>query len=159
MGHKIYVATSWRNQYQPGLVERLRSWGHDVYDFRNPKPGKTGFEWAEIDPDWREWSTYQYRDALRHPIAQDGYDLDFAALDRCDVVVLLLPSGASAHTEAAWHRGRGGTVIVYSPEPCQPELMYKLFNTIAADESELRFFLLDPLPVLKHLSLARRNDA
>ena len=32
----IYVASSWRNAYQPEVVARLRSEGHSVYDFRNP---------------------------------------------------------------------------------------------------------------------------
>jgi len=33
---KFYVASNWRNQYQPRVVELLRLMGHEVYDFRNP---------------------------------------------------------------------------------------------------------------------------
>lgn len=40
---KIYVASSWRNERQPEVVEHLRSFGYEVYDFRNPAPGDTGF--------------------------------------------------------------------------------------------------------------------
>lgn len=47
---RIYLASSWRNAAQPGLVALLRSWGHEVYDFRNPAPGETGFAWQT---DWR----------------------------------------------------------------------------------------------------------
>lgn len=36
---RIYVASSWRNPYQPGIVDLLRMHGHKAYDFRNP-PGK-----------------------------------------------------------------------------------------------------------------------
>lgn len=38
---KIYVASSWRNQYQPEVVATLRAVGHEVYDFKNPRPGGT----------------------------------------------------------------------------------------------------------------------
>lgn len=34
---KIYVASSWRNPYQPEVVAALRKTGYEVYDFRNPK--------------------------------------------------------------------------------------------------------------------------
>lgn len=42
---KIYVASSWRNPYQPTVVEKLRECGHEVYDFRNP-PKRKGFAWS-----------------------------------------------------------------------------------------------------------------
>ena len=79
-----------------------------------------------------------------------------AALRDCDVVVLLLPSGSSAHTEAAWHCGRGGPVIVHSPERCQPELMYKLFSAITSAELELKELLDQPMNRLSQHFLAQR---
>jgi len=36
---RIYVASSWRNKYQPGVVLTLRSLGHQVYDFRGKGSG------------------------------------------------------------------------------------------------------------------------
>ena len=56
MGRRIYLASSWRNAEQPELVIKLREWGHEVYDFRNPEPGDEGFHWSEIDRDWLGWS-------------------------------------------------------------------------------------------------------
>jgi hypothetical protein len=56
MSKRIYVASSWRNPYQPDLVAHLRLEGHAVYDFRNPFNGVPGFAWSEIDPDWKAWS-------------------------------------------------------------------------------------------------------
>lgn len=87
---KIYVASSWRNQHQPQVVSFLREQGHEVYDFRHPA-GKTGFQWSQIDEDWRNWSTDQYRAALEHPIAQAGFKSDFDAMQWADVCVLVLP--------------------------------------------------------------------
>ena len=95
---KIYVASSWRNQHQPQVVSFLREQGHEVYDFRHPA-GKTGFQWSQIDEDWENWSTDQYRAALEHPIAQAGFKSDFDAMQWADVCVLVLPCGRSAHSE------------------------------------------------------------
>ena len=39
---RVYVASSWRNQYFPEVVKRLREAGHEVYDFRNPPHGGAG---------------------------------------------------------------------------------------------------------------------
>lgn len=46
---RIYVASSWRNPYQPEVVAALRKAGHEVYDFRNPKDNPGGFHWADVD--------------------------------------------------------------------------------------------------------------
>ena len=54
---RIYVASSWRNKYQPEVVAALRKAGHEVYDFRNPKDKPGGFHWADVDENWQEWSS------------------------------------------------------------------------------------------------------
>ena len=45
---RIYVASSWRNKYQPEVVTALRKAGHEVYDFRNPKDNPGGKIQTEI---------------------------------------------------------------------------------------------------------------
>ena len=102
---KIYVASSWRNTFQPDVVAALREDGHEVYDFRYPAPGNKGFSWSEIDPHWKEWTPEQYREALSHPIAMAGYLLDSNALRTCDACVLVLPSGRSASWEFGYAMG------------------------------------------------------
>lgn len=52
---KIYVASSWRNKYQPEVVAALRKAGHEVYDFRNPKDNPGGFHWADVEKNWQDW--------------------------------------------------------------------------------------------------------
>lgn len=122
---KIYVASSWRNVIQPLIVATLRRCGHEVYDFRNPKPGNNGFGWRAIDPNWQNWTPQQYREGLQHPIAKAGYELDKQALDECDACVLVLPSGRSASWEFGYAIGAGkkGAVVMF--ESCEPELMYR----------------------------------
>ena len=147
--HKVYVASSWRNSRQPQIVSLLRMNGHDVYDFRHPRPGNNGFKWDEIDPNWTEWDVPKYRTALQHPLAEKHFGYDMEALGGADVVVLLLPSGRSAHSEAAWHKGHGKPVVIHSPEMCEPELMYKMFDIITAEDSELVEIMRRPFRQLK----------
>lgn len=59
---KIYVASSWRNDIQPQVVETLRKEGFEVYDFKNPEPGNNGFHWSEIDPDWKNAQMLKHSD-------------------------------------------------------------------------------------------------
>lgn len=127
---KIYVASSWRNNIQPDVVEALRKAGHEVYDFKNP-PGRTGFSWAQISTGWMHWTAAEFIEALKHPISEAGYKSDFDAMDEADLCVLVLPSGRSAHTEAGWFAGSGKLVCVLTGDMQEPELMYKIFNCIA----------------------------
>lgn len=133
---KIYVASSWRNVLQPGVVSILRNCGHEVYDFRNPAPGNNGFSWREIHPDWENWTPQQYAEALKHPVAIDGYRHDKAALDWCEACVLVLPSGRSASWEFGYAFGQGKKTAVVMLEKFEPELMY-LESTILTSMNDL----------------------
>ena len=121
---RIYLASSWRNQHQPALVQTLRGAGHEVYDFKNPAPGNHGFGWSQIDPDWQDWSPEEFRQALQHPVAQAGFGLDHAAMEWADTFVMLLPCGRSAHLELGWACGAGKRTLILQLEQQEPELMY-----------------------------------
>ena len=135
---KIYVASSWRNEFYPQVVEALRADGHEVYDFRNPPSGDAGFKWSTISEDYMDWSPQEYREQLNHPKAIRQFANDIEAMEACDTCVLVLPCGRSAHTEAGWFAGRGKQVVVYIPIKQEPELMYKLFNSVCCSLEELR---------------------
>ena len=135
---RIYVASSWRNAYQPDVVNALRGACHEVYDFRKPALGNTGFRWSEIDPAWQSWSPAEFRDALTHPIARHGFGLDFEAMQWADAGVLLLPSGRSAHLEAGYFVGaRKPLHILLPPEPMEAELMYLMATSMSRSIAEL----------------------
>lgn len=134
---RVYVASSWRNEHQQAVVAAVREAGYLAYDFRVPVPGNNGFHWREIDPHWKDWTVPEYRKAMLHPIAERGYGLDMDALLACDVCVLVLPSGRSAHAEAGFACGKGKLVYVYSPEPHEPELVYKMFDGITDKLSDI----------------------
>jgi nucleoside 2-deoxyribosyltransferase len=143
---KIYVASSWRNTIQPRVVQALREQGFDVYDFKNPEPENEGFHWSEIDPHYKHWTPEAFGKALAHPIAESGFSLDMKALKECDVCVLVLPCGRSAHLEAGYAIGAGKPTIILLPNKnvpgaAEPELMYKMAAHICFDIQEIVQFL------------------
>ncbi len=134
---KIYVASSWRNARQPEVVAALRECGHEVFDFRNPAPGDTGFAWSLIDPLWHEADPATFQRLLEHPIARRGFERDMDALRWCDVCVLVLPCGRSAHLEAGWAAGSGRQVFILLDEASEPELMYGMAYALCSDMDAL----------------------
>lgn len=134
---KIYVASSWRNLLQQGVVHTLRAAGHEVYDYKQPVKGESGFRWSEIDPEWKAWAPAQFRECLDHPIAIHGFDRDMAALRGADLVVLVLPCGRSAHLEAGWAAGAGKRLAVLQLDPAEPELMYRMADKLLTSWDEL----------------------
>lgn len=135
---KVYVASSWRNARQPCIVATLRDAGHEVYDFRNPLPGDRGFHWSDIDPDWKQWTPAQLREALDHPIAVAGYRSDKEAMDWADVCVLVMPCGRSAHLEAGYFSsGMNGKELVILLSDGEPELMYNLADHVCVTMDEV----------------------
>lgn len=123
---KIYVASSWRNVYQPDVVAALREAGHEVYDFKNPAPGDNGFGWREISPNWQRWTAGEQIAALAHPAAQRGLKFDFDAMKWCDTLVMLQPCGRSAALELGWAIGAGKRTAVVMVDGQEPELMVRL---------------------------------
>jgi hypothetical protein len=134
---RIYVASSWRNPHQPTVVAILRDTGHEVYDFRNPRPGDHGFHWSAIDPAWQRWSPATYVDALQHPVSQAGFASDWGAMKWADTGVLVLPSGRSAHIEAGYFVGAGKPLHILLTDEQEPELMYLMANSISLNIEEL----------------------
>jgi len=126
---KIYVATSWRNDYQPNVIRGLRELDHEVYDFRNPKYGDNGFHWSSIDSKWQSWDVRTYVEALTHPLAVNGFNTDFDAMKWAEGCVLVMSCGRSAHLEAGWFVGHGKPLWILTTKG-EPELMYKMANGI-----------------------------
>lgn len=142
----VYIASSWRNPLQQGIVHLLRAARIDCYDFRKPTsndPARQqgdGFRWSEIDPSWLGWKPEDWRKALAHPIAQAGFAQDRDALLRADCCVLVLPCGRSAHLEVGYAAACGKPVFTLAIEQVEPELMNLLLGPpehICTDTMEL----------------------
>jgi hypothetical protein len=138
----IYVASSWRCNRQPVVVEALRQEGHEVYDFRHPSPGNHGFSWHELDPTIPrgpadlDLAAHQIRAMLADPIADAGFESDMGALQACDICVLVLPCGRSAHLEAGWAAGAGKHTIVLLDDG-EPDLMWKMTDRLCVTVAEV----------------------
>lgn len=134
---KIYVATSWRNDYQPGVVGALRNEGFSVYDFRE----KDAFSWRSVDPNWQAWTPAQYLNGLAHPFAERGYKRDMAALVDCDACVYVLPCGPSASLEMGYARGAGKLCVAHVPELREPDLMVRMAHLVTTELQAVIAFL------------------
>ncbi len=133
---RIYLASSWRNPYQPWIVDLLRQNGHQVYDFRNP-PHSTGFKWEDVGL-CAPFSAEEYRHALlSHPRAAQGFNADFAAMRWADTGLLVLPCGRSAHLELGWMAGAGKRTLILTRDGEEPELMALLADKICVRVDEV----------------------
>jgi len=129
---RLYVASSWRNPRISEVVAELRAVDHEVYDFREDE----AFGWHEVDPDWKAWTSEQFRRKLDHPAAIRGFRRDWGELQFAEGVVLVLPSGRSSHLEAGWALGAGKpTAILLAPG--EPELMYKMADCLCLTIEEV----------------------
>ena len=137
---RIYVASSWRNEKQPAIVKALREDGHEVYDFRRPHLGPgargVGFHWSHIDPNWRRWTPDEFRVALSHQVAIDGFQSDLRGMNWADAFVLVMPCGRSAHLELGWAIGAGKLALILLDDG-EPELMYGLASYLCIDLPEV----------------------
>lgn len=145
----VYVASSWRNPMQTAVCAALRSVGIDHYDFKNP-PAGTGFSWKEVQPDHdgapttrtpakgTDWEPVErYIEMVNHPRAIEGYASDFAAMERADTFVMVLPCGKSAHLELGWAVGARKRTIILLEDPVEPELMYRMVDHLATSIIDL----------------------
>jgi hypothetical protein len=137
---KIYLASSWRNDYYPTVLGALRSAGHEVHDFRDPRGY---FSWQQIDDGWKTWTGEQYRAALQHQAAQVGLQRDFGGMQWCDALVLLMPAGRSAALELGWAIGAGKRSVVLWDQKIEPELMMVLADEIVLSLEELLYVLVE----------------
>jgi hypothetical protein len=136
---KVYVASSWRNAKQPHIVALLRSAGHEVYDYKNPARGVKGFSWSDADPGLKNNGPRYFASKLdENEVALAGFRRDRDALNWCDVCVLVLPCGRSAHLEAGYACGQGKKVLFMLDEDgWEPELMYLLGSGFCITDQDL----------------------
>lgn len=134
----VYVASSWRNPVQPAVCAILTAAGIDHYDFRNP-PNGAGFGWEELGTPVinGEVDRDTYLQMLEHPRAIEGFSADFAAMEKADTFVLVLPCGKSAHLELGWAVGAGKRTAILLEDPIQPELMYRMVDHLSRSVHEL----------------------
>lgn len=134
----VYLASSWKNPLYEGVSAILTAADIDHYDFRNP-PNGSGFGWEELGTPVINGEVGQdtYRQMIEHPRAIEGFSADFAAMEKADTFVLVLPCGKSAHLELGWAVGAGKRTAILLEDPIQPELMYRMVDHLSPSVHEL----------------------
>lgn len=118
---KIYIASSWKNKEKVReLASKLRSWGHEVFDFTDRDTRPKGTDWFNCPAD--KWdgpslATIEYKEFLAHPTSGLIFSSDMSGLHWADTVVLLLPSGRSSHMEAGFAPGSGKDLFIFGDLP------------------------------------------
>lgn len=111
---KVYLASSWKNAAEVCEVAKiLRHYGLEVYDFTDPRCG--GYMFSRNDlPDSE---TLDNISCLQLEQAKRAFAEDKKMIDWADVVLLILPSGRSAHLEAGYAVGRGKKLVIVGDHP------------------------------------------
>lgn len=157
---RIYLASSWRNEQQPAVLEALTAAGHDVYDFRHPEPGKEGFGWKHATDTPQPWTNEQFLEVLKHPVAEKGFRLDMRALICADAVVMLQKCGVSAALELGIAIGMGKLTVVQLAEVSQPELMVKAaWKLTTSTEETVKALMGTPPTATEHGTFIDVNEA
>jgi hypothetical protein len=110
-----YISSSWKMREDVrALAVDLRGRGHEVYDFTDPKSRDGSIEIPpEKFPDEFDPTKHRYAEYIQAvPEWKDAVMGNQAALDRCDLVILLLPCGNDAHADAFYALGAGKRLIV-----------------------------------------------
>lgn len=131
---RIYVAGSFKNRERIRIIgEALRCCGYHVYVFcdeheptyRLSQELRENYDMATLTPQAIE---------TNKTLLTIG-TLNFMQLIQCDVLVLVLPCGRSAHLEAGWMCGQQRPVYVIGPMvPGEFDAMYVMTNGIFADD-------------------------
>lgn len=97
-------------------------------DMKNYAIPKKGSDWEDRD---------EYLRMMQHPRALAGFEADFAAMEKADTFVMVLPCGKSAHLELGWATGAGKRTAILLEDPVEPELMYHCADYLARNVMDL----------------------
>ncbi len=152
---RIYISSSWKNVYQPILVEELRKRGHKVYDFRHPSGRNDQNVWEVVCERLGLSKKYllgtltprDFKMILTDNEAVARFKEHFDAMKDADTCIILLPCGRSSHVEAGFMNGLGKRVFVMdTSQEVTPELMYLMFDDYFYDLEELCAAVAKPVP-------------
>lgn len=143
---KLYIIGALKNLSIMELGKEIRGLGYDVFD-----------DWISPGPEADEhWQSYEdtrgrsYLEAIYGHHADTVFQYDFKHLNEADTVVLVLPSGKSAHLEFGWAIGQGkkGYVLFDDGEPTRYDIMYRFADGIFMGRDDLSRRLISDLSLM-----------
>jgi nucleoside 2-deoxyribosyltransferase len=131
---KIYLIGALKNPNIPALAIQLRCFGFDVFD-----------DWFSpghrADEHWQNYEKARgrtYVQAIKGYHARHALEFDRLHLDRCDIAIVVMPSGKSAGIELGYCLGAGKPVyVLLDGEPERYDLMYGLATDIFETKEQL----------------------
>lgn len=110
---KIYISSSWKNRTQVReLAEKLRYYGHEVYDFTDPACRKAPEIPPEKYPEEFDPEKHVYREYINKPEWRAAVMSNKDAIEWAEMIILLLPCGIDSHADWALGVGMGLTTII-----------------------------------------------
>jgi len=131
---KVYLIGSLRNPKVPSIAQEIRKLGFNVFD-----------DWfaagPEADDKWRDYEKargHSFREGLRGLAADHVYQFDRKHLLDCDIAVLYMPAGKSAHLELGWiiSKGKRGYIVLDNPD--RWDVMYQFADGVFNNLDELK---------------------
>jgi nucleoside 2-deoxyribosyltransferase len=127
MAQSIYLIGSLRNPDIPEIGKQLREAGFEVFD-----------EWFSAGPhaddclrDYEISRGHTYAEALQSYEAKHIFNFDLKHLTRCDIGVLVMPAGKSAHLELGYMIGKGKPgFVLFDEVPERYDIMYQFAQGI-----------------------------
>jgi hypothetical protein len=129
---KIYLASSWKNAALVRDIKgMLEAMGHEVDAFCDD----TGKRFVFIFDQLPDVTNHDAVSVLEFPIVQQAFKEDKKWLDWSEAVLLILPSGKSAHLEAGYAKGQGKHLIIYQEHYPKGEfdVMYGFADLVSND--------------------------
>lgn len=132
--HKVYIGGSLSNPAIVQVTKELQDAG--IYAFSEwYTPG------PEADVLWRDYERalgYSYKEALKRPAAVNTFNFDKRHIDECNVFLMVLPCGKSAHMELGYAIGSGKRGFILMPEePERWDVMYGFAEAVVSTTKEL----------------------
>lgn len=147
---KVYISASWKQRERVrALAVCLREVGHEVYDFTDPACRKSEEIPPERFPHAFDPAAGTYREYITsNPHWREAVTGNRAALQWCDVVILLLPAGADAHSDWALGVGLGKLSCIVGHPPAGERTPSHLWADALLDaDSAVSAWLAPPVPV------------
>jgi hypothetical protein len=124
---RVYLIGSLRNPAIPLYARHLRDHRFEVFD-----------DWFAAGPEADDyWQKYEqgrgrtYAEALKGAAATNVFRFDEKNLKACDVAVMVMPAGKSAHLELGFSIGMGKKgVILLDKEPERFDVMYRFADAV-----------------------------
>lgn len=135
---RIYIASSWKNVVNASnLAFELRQAGHLVdcfCDLTSDRP-IYNLEYCKYYLTTDGVAIGNAITFLTLPETRTAFEEDLKWLDWCNVVVMLVPCGKSAHLEAGYAKGQGKQLYIYGDFPSNEyEVMYHFANGLFRTE-------------------------